>query len=127
MARKDQNTYSNHSGTSVFLKFRFPDIFWECFVTRHWRKIDERQKKVFPKIFFSDENLKNCGIYFVIKNFCYLCSASVSDRNHFTEAKDENVNKNENNQSITILPFFTFQKNSRNLNNFSCPFQIIAL
>lgn len=62
-------------------------------------------KKVFPKIFFSDENLKNCGIYFVIKNFCYLCSASVSDRNHFTEAKDENVNKNENNQSITFLPF----------------------
>lgn len=73
------------------------------FVTRHWRnaecrlkkKIDERQKKVFPKIFFSDENLKNCGIYLVIKNFCYLCSASVSDRNHFTEVKDENVNKNE--------------------------------
>lgn len=51
------------------------------------------KKKVFPKIFFSDENLKNCGIYFVIKNSCYLCSASVSDRNHFTDAKDENVNK----------------------------------
>lgn len=130
MARKDQNTYSNHSGTSVFLKFRFPDIFWDLGVLCHKalaqcrlkKKIDERQKKVFPKIFFSDENLKNCGIYFVIKNFCYLCSASVSDRNHFTEAKDENVNKKEKPIDRSI-----FQKNRRNLDNFSCPFQIIAL